>query len=199
MDFWTMLLPGYLLIILAMVLFFPYILHIPSNAIFTDGINEQSSIPFDIFAAIVFLVAGPAIGFTLSQAVIFFSSTLLFKNKYEFARAYSHLRTQCDEKTRLELDTIDSHITFNSSTGAALMIIGLLLLLQPYFSLTNTLISNDDIWRRTIAFSLAFIGGFLFIISAYYEAVKVRIPLICNLLKEHKFDLPTEHCNQNEK
>jgi hypothetical protein len=193
-----MLVPGYLIIILAMVLFFPYIIHIPSNTSYIDGINEKRSIPFDIFAAIVFLVDGPSIGFTLSQTVIFFSSTLLFKNKYDFARAYSHLRTKCEEKTRLELDSIDSHVTFNSSTGVALMIIGSLLILQPYFNLTGTLISNDGIWHRAIAFSLAFVCGFLFIISAYFEAVKVRIPLICNLPKEHNIDLPKEHCDQNK-
>lgn len=46
-DFWAMLLPGYLLIILTMLLFFPHLV-----ADTTTG--GKGTIPFDVFAAIVF-------------------------------------------------------------------------------------------------------------------------------------------------
>ena len=157
-DFWAMLLPGYLIIILGILLFFPYLIYGSINIAYNAPV-EKGTIPFDIFAAIVFLVAGPAIGFTLSQAVIFFASLIFFTTKYDFACAYSNLRTKCDDKTRLELDSIDTRITFNSSTGVALIIICLLLIFQDYFNLSNTLIDNDDFIRRGIVVSLTVFSG----------------------------------------
>jgi glucose dehydrogenase len=68
MDFWAMLLPGYFFVILGMTLFFPSFLQNNTAA----PARGTGSISFDIFAAVVAIVAGPAIGFTLSQAVLFF-------------------------------------------------------------------------------------------------------------------------------
>jgi hypothetical protein len=76
-------------------------------------------------------VAGPAIGFTLSQAVILFSFLIFFRHdKYELLLAYSLLRSKCDDKTRSELDGIDARVIFNGSTGVALLIIALLIALS---------------------------------------------------------------------
>ena len=57
LDFWAMLLPGYVVIILG-ILFFPSFLLTNSNDTASDNIQ------FDIFSAVVFRVTGPAIGFT---------------------------------------------------------------------------------------------------------------------------------------
>jgi hypothetical protein len=204
-DFWAMLLSGYLLIILGIVLFFPSFVYDPNlvtttvknNTDNTTTTSKTGSIPFDIFSAIEFLVAGPAIGFTLSQEVIFFSFIMFFRNKYEFARAYSNLRTKCNESTRLELDPIDARVTFNSSTGVALIIISLLLGLQHLISI-DPLIRNDDIRYRVISTLLAFFSGLIFIVIAYLEVANVRVPLICKLLKEHNIETPAEHCKKFE-
>lgn len=102
------------------------------------------------------------------------------------------MRTKCDDKTRLELDSIDARITFNSSTGVALIIICSLLIFQDYLNLSNTLIDNEDFIRRGIVASLIVFSGMLFITSSYAEAEKVRLPLICNLLKEHNIELSEE-------
>jgi hypothetical protein len=77
-DFWAMLLPGYVLIILGLVFFSP--------SLFSS--NQDTF--FEIFSSVVFVVAGPAIGFTLSQAVSLFSFLIFFRNKFE--RNY-YLRT----------------------------------------------------------------------------------------------------------
>jgi hypothetical protein len=53
-DFYGKLLPGYITVILSLTLFSPDLV----------GRGGQA-ISFDIFSAVVFLVAGPAIGFTL--------------------------------------------------------------------------------------------------------------------------------------
>ena len=83
-DFWSMLLPGYVLIILGMVFFSPSFF----------SLNQNTS--FEIFSSVVFVVAGPAIGFTLSQAVILFSYLLFFRKKFELLLEYSRLRTLCE-------------------------------------------------------------------------------------------------------
>ena len=69
-DFWAMLLPGYVFIILGMILFFPsFLLTSPDentdtepNATTTNETPtiESDNIQFDIFSAVVFIVAGPA-------------------------------------------------------------------------------------------------------------------------------------------
>jgi hypothetical protein len=188
-DFWAMLLPGYLIIILGMLLFSPYLIYGPNDNA-NNATVKNGTISFDIFAAIVFLVAGPAIGFTLSQAVIFFSFLLFYTTKYDFAYAYSLLRTKCDDKTKSELDSIDARITFNSSTGVALMIISLLVIFQPNLHISNPLIKDDDDLKRGIVAFLTILSGILFVTSQYTEVTKVRIPLICKLLKEHNIELP---------
>lgn len=54
----------------------------------TNTTVGPGDIQFDIFNAVVFIVAGPAIGFTMSQAVIFFSFLIFFQDKYKFLLAY---------------------------------------------------------------------------------------------------------------
>jgi hypothetical protein len=198
-DFWAMLLPGYVLVILGMTLFFPSFLQ---NNTAAPAAGGTGNISFDIFAAVVFIVAGPAIGFTLSQAVIFFSFIIFFHNKYDFLLAYSHLRTTCKEETRLELDAIDGKIIFNSSTGVALLIIASLIVLQPQLQFGNyskPLIKSGDWPKGTFITILIFLIGAVLIISGYFEASRVRIPLVCKLLKEHKMDRPSSSCQKYEK
>jgi hypothetical protein len=79
------------------------------------------------FRAIVFLVAGPAIGFTLSQISNLISGILWDKEKYNFAREYHQIRFKCKPNEVAEFDNIDARITFSRSTGLGLMIIGLLM------------------------------------------------------------------------
>jgi hypothetical protein len=53
-DFYGKLLPGYITVILSLALFSPDLV-----------VSRDQAISFDIFSAVVFLVAGPAVGFTL--------------------------------------------------------------------------------------------------------------------------------------
>jgi hypothetical protein len=116
--------------------------------------------------------------------------------------AYSHLRTTCKEEIRLELDAIDAKIIFNSSTGVALLIIASLLVLQPQLQLGNyskPVINSGDWPKGTFITVLIFLIGTILIISSYFEASRVRIPLVCRLLKEHKMDRPLSSCQKYEK
>jgi hypothetical protein len=58
-DFFGVLLSGYIAVILSAVLFFPDFL--------TKAGGEDAEISADIFSAVVFLVAGPAIGYTVKS------------------------------------------------------------------------------------------------------------------------------------
>ena len=70
-----------------MILFFPSFLLTNSDDNTNTGPESNTTtttialdnIQFDIFSAVVFIVAGPAIGFTLSEAVIFFSFLIFSK------------------------------------------------------------------------------------------------------------------------
>ena len=207
-DFWAMLLPGYVAVILGMILFFPSFLFNfnqvnTTNTIAKGQVNTTNSgtqgISFDIFSVVVFIVAGPAIGFTLSQAVIFFSFLLFFHNKYQFLLAYSHLRAVCKEGTRFELDAIDARGYFNSSTGVALSIIGVVLILQDQFHIEDyikPLLSSEQFIARTfIGGLIIFVAGTL-LVSAWLEFKEVRNPLVCRLLKENKVEEHPPDCEK---
>lgn len=115
-DFWAMLLPGYVTVILGMGLFFYD---------FVFGTFHDSNIPFEIFSAIIFIVTGPAVGFILWQIYFHLSSFLyffieirsgekagrdIFNTKYEFERTYSRLRLVCEDNDRSELDSLQAAI-----------------------------------------------------------------------------------------
>ena len=116
--------------------------------------------------------------------------------------AYSHLRARCKEEQRSELDAIDGRIIFNSSTVVALLIIASLLVLQPqlqFGNYFNPLIKSGDWPKGTFITTLIFLIGAVLIISAYFEASRVRIPLVCKLLKEHNMDRPSSSCHKHER
>jgi len=145
-----------------MILFFPSFLLTNSDDNTNTGPESNTTtttialdnIQFDIFSAVVFIVAGPAIGFTLSEAVIFFSFLIFSKISMIF---YVHIlvwEQYCKDSARSELDTIDARIIFNSSTGVGLGIIALLLLSTYQLEIENfqPLIppTPDQIWIRIV-------------------------------------------------
>jgi hypothetical protein len=167
-DLWAMLLPGYVTLILGLVLFSPSSLDIG---------NEPA---FNLFSAIVFLVAGPAIGFTLTQLSNIITLTLWEKQKYDFLREYYQIRLNCKPNEIAEFDNIDARITFSRSTGLGLMIIGLLLMLSPSFSILPFPSSGlSDSLSRFIISVVIYGTGILLIIGATLETVNVRDVLIC--------------------
>ncbi|CAN5346027.1 hypothetical protein BH18THE2_BH18THE2_30270 [soil metagenome] len=55
-DFFGVLLPGYIAVILSIVLFYPDVL---------TKVGGDAEISVDLFSAVVFLIAGPAVGYTV--------------------------------------------------------------------------------------------------------------------------------------
>src|SRR5206468_5200625 len=90
--------------------------------------ESKSGLPFDIFSIVVFIVAGPAVGFILWQIYFHSSSLAQFSNtsfniKYEFQRAYESLRLVCSIPEKDELSLIDGRYIFGSSTAVGLILI----------------------------------------------------------------------------
>lgn len=121
-DFWVTLLPGYIAILLGLFL----LSHEQFNFML---MTEESLVNF--FSAIVFIVAGPAIGLIIWQ--FFLNGIVLIwyiigerDKKYEFFREYSRLRLLCEDKERAELDAVDAQYQFGISTGIAILVIAIL-------------------------------------------------------------------------
>lgn len=137
-DFVGALLPGYIAVILGLAIFLP-----PSNPIQQlnsiqqlNPIQNNTGIQLDFFSAVVFLVAGPALGYTLRQIqVIFFTIIwrLYWKKKDEKAKK-EHKKVQQQRflvKYRLSdiernyLAISEAKYYFNTSTGLVFLFSGL--------------------------------------------------------------------------
>jgi hypothetical protein len=157
-DFWSMLLPGYVVAILSIILFYP---------------PMMSNMPsFDLFYAVVFIVAGPAIGFLLQQVhdnLSIFKHWVMKKidDKFDFMIDYGILRCICSNDERSELDTNDARMSFCISTA-----IGLLTIAIYYPVLHATLhIPIDDypLFNSEANFSIKlYISGLIILVSAIY-------------------------------
>ena len=189
MDFWTTVLPGYVAIILGLILFNP------SSLEFT----KESSL--ELFSIVVFIVAGPTIGFTVSQVVNLTAFLTVFRNKYEFFLGYSHLRAICKEEIRQELDAIEARTNFSRSTGVILIILGVLIIFQDSFVAIidlDPLFDSTNLAMLAVISILLFIFGLILIIGSYMENKRVRIKLVCRLMKEHQIPLPSSYCGNEE-
>jgi hypothetical protein len=116
--------------------------------------------------------------------------------------AYSRLRAICKEEIRFELDAIDARVVFNSSTGIGLLIIASFFILQPLLmieSYLKPLIPSNLSVPRTIISILIILISVILILSSYLEVQKVRIPLVCQLLKEYNIDQPQSVRNMIKK
>jgi hypothetical protein len=93
-----------------------------------------SGIPLDFFAAVVFLIAGPAVGYTLCQVQEMFFTAIWRKAKLRnleeekniFRRNY-----QLSDVERKYLDEAEARYYFNTSTCLVFLLFGI------YFSVTH--------------------------------------------------------------
>ncbi len=123
LDFFGKLLPGYLAVTLFLILFRPELLFNP---------DPDQRVSFDLFSAVVFVVAGPAVGLTLQQlhrhayAIL---NSIQPKEKQQkqkrFLRQYARLRLLCSDSEKVELDQTEADYDFSVSTGLALLFLGL--------------------------------------------------------------------------
>jgi hypothetical protein len=120
-DFLGALLPGYIAVILIVIFFFPKI--IPMQ----DG-EQAKGLALDFFSAIVFIVAGPAVGYTLRQLHRTFYTLMGTRDKKVRKAAveqYYALRIALNDSEKSELDMSEAAYDFNISTGLVLLAFGL--------------------------------------------------------------------------
>jgi hypothetical protein len=202
-DFWAILLPGYVTVILAMFFFFPN--HIPGYA---SSTNNTQRISFEVFSVVVFIIAGPSVGFILWQiyfhisSLAFFAPRNTFNRKYEFQRVYGRLKIICSNMERAELDLLESRQIFGMSTAVGLFIIGLYAL-WVVFGLSyinhqseyckNPFIEPQSLMckypiRAIVIPIISIVVGFILAIGADLYNKRVRIPLICKMMQSHDLE-----------
>jgi hypothetical protein len=182
-----MLLPGYITLILGIVLFHPgFLLNTSTN----------SPLPFNVFSIILFIVAGPAIGFILWQIYFHMTSLLMFSRhtfniKYEFQRAYTQLRLVCKSEQRQELDSLDGRHIFGFSAAVGLGVISLFTLVILFIAPSSCKFFNDSILCRNhtqgvFIFALIVAVVIVLAVGSYFDNKRSRLVIICKLIEEYK-------------
>jgi hypothetical protein len=214
-----MLLPGYVTVTLGILLFYPTFITGNNN-------NSVNKLPVEIFSVVVFIVAGPSVGFALWQIYLHISSFVSFNKdqfnrKYEFEREYGNLRFQCTDSERLELDSLDGRHIFGMSAAIGLGIVGLYALfiivilpfvfyhsincLHSFIDMHSILCSNphtsqDSIHQLRIVFVISSIMIIAAILSfgSYFYNKRVRLIIICELMKQYNLHI-TSTCIRRER
>jgi hypothetical protein len=129
-DFFGRLLPGYVVVTLFLILFRPPILDESSRQLLSTGI-----ISFDLFSAIVFIVAGPAIGFTLTwlgrifgyfwQRIRSVGRPIAKERINNYIKKYSELKVNLSEVDQARLDLTEAEYDFCASTCIGLAFIAI--------------------------------------------------------------------------
>jgi hypothetical protein len=116
-DFFGTFVPGYVAVTLYLVLFH-------GDLFFTSS----DALSFDIFSAIVFIIAGPTIGLALKQftrqvqALYYF-----FKDREAYNKVvdtYTKFRLLAKDSQKLELDRAEAGYDFSMSTSLAMAVLG---------------------------------------------------------------------------
>jgi hypothetical protein len=174
------LLPGYIAVILTIVLIFPEL----------TPVQKENGLSLDFFSAIIFIVAGPAVGYTLRQLHRIFYNILgaLKKSKRKQAiEQYYELRIAMNDSEKAELDMSEGQYDFDISTGI------ILLVTASYFAIIKNPLPE---WTSILMMGMSiilFIGGYL-------ERKDGYIPLYTQLLMKYKLDIKgkTKMENKND-
>jgi hypothetical protein len=165
-DFLGALLPGYVTIILLVFLFFPAL----------APTQENKGISIDFFSAIIFIVAGPTVGYTLRQMhrVGFrLISRAGAELKKKAAEQYYAARIAMSDSEKLELDMSEAQYDFNVSTGIMLILIGLYTVFTEGLSIQ---------WK---SLPLICVGIFM-LLGAYVEWKDGFMPLYTKLVLKYR-------------
>jgi hypothetical protein len=170
-DFISILLPGYVAVTTYLLVFQPTILF-----------SEQAP-EFDIISALLFIVAGPALGLTLAQ---FHRSALAIyrrglaqihttsskkKKREKFLREYASVRLKMTTEEKTELHEVEAFYDFSISSGLALCALSLfgflklgLLRFEPFILL---------------------IGGLVLLVGGYLQWSDAYSPMIRHLIRKY--------------
>ena len=150
-DFYGKVLSGYIAVIISIFLFWPD---------YFFQLTKSTEVSADIFTAVVFLVAGPALGYTLFLFHRYLytirsaleSDTAKKNDRATFIENYYTVRTFCSDAERQEIDQTEAEEDFSISTGIALLVIDI-------FYVTH----NFDLDNLHIKLGLLFGSIFLFL------------------------------------
>jgi hypothetical protein len=152
LDFISFLLPGYTAIIAYLVVF-------QSRIFFAD-----SGVSIDLLTAIVFIVAGPALGLTLAQlhrgAVSVYEK---IKSRNDYTKYYAEFCLKMSDNEKVKLEEAEAYYDFSISTGLALL--GLSVLGFVSFGLSRF---------EPLIF---LVGGIILLISGYLEWTDTYSPI----------------------
>jgi hypothetical protein len=129
-------------------------------------LNEPTApLSFDLFSAVVLIIAGPAIGFTLFvfQRTIYTIQSPLSRNqkknddRKKFVKNYAIVRIYCTPEEKSELEQNEAQLDFCISTGIALLVV------DVYYILTNNKLDNIE-----VKISILIVGIILFTCGRLY-------------------------------
>lgn len=165
-DFFGTLLPGYIAIILSLLLFKPELI-----------LNQEEAVTFDLFSAVVFLVAGPAAGSIIQMfhRYLFYSVGSIFRRdqlvRKRVIETYASVMLKAKAEEKFELAKSEASYDFCVSTGIILTLIGI------YYS-----ISRDGL--QIITIPLLIISIILFV-GAHFIRKEKYTPLYSKLAKDY--------------
>jgi len=164
LDFIGILLPGYVSILAYVFVFAPELLF------------SQRAPSFDIFSSVVFIVAGPALGLTLSQlhrAAFSIYSKLRYPSDTRYLSKYARIRLKMTADERNELDETEAVYDFSVSTGMALLGLAVYGFLRFTFAL----------FLQSSGMAL---GGILLLLGAYLQWAETYSPIMEQLAAKYK-------------
>ncbi|MGB8034595.1 MAG: hypothetical protein WCF03_12325 [Nitrososphaeraceae archaeon] len=181
-DFFGKILPGYVTVILFLVLLRPDLF---SNS---KAVSSSAIASLDIFSAVVFIVAGPAAGFTLTMLSrsIEYIPNLIFgykddaerKRVESYLRRYAKLRLSVNDADKIELDQTEAELDFCRSTTLGIFVVDLSYLANIFFS-------QNNITPKTFQIPIfILIVILILIVGAYFQRNKSLNPIIEKLLEK---------------
>jgi hypothetical protein len=147
----------------------------------TTNQTTVGPLSFDLFSAVVFIIAGPAIGLTLFvfQRIIYELISRLQKEekkkmRNKFIEDYAKIRIYCNAEEKSELEQNELLLDFCNSTGIALIAIDI------YYILKNFNIDNIEIKASILIVGLVLLIGKSYFVNRSYSS------LINHLLRKYK-------------
>lgn len=168
-DFLGKYLSGYVLVISYILLFKIELLT-----------GDPKRIDASLFSSLVFIVAGPAFGYTITnlhRSLPYIRNIILGTNLDNTVRRYAKLRTQLSEGDKSELDMAEAEYDFNYSTGIVFVVITLLTLYN---------VMNGSVQFNEFYFVVFIVLALCLFINAYFQLTKSFRPLLYALLAKYK-------------
>ena len=171
-DFIAILLPGYVVIISYLIVF-------QSTILFA-----KDQLEFDIVSAVIFVVAGPAVGMTIRQfhrGLRAIYSKLRYREIDEdFLKKYAFVCSKMSEEDKRTLEETEATYDFSVSTGLSFCILAIYVVMKLGFSTLEPVV-------------IFVVGGILLLLTGYLQLTDSYSPLMKCLIAEYNESEP-KHC-----